>query len=194
MLLLLRMKTSYMQTLPWLFAGLAHTSQAAAQEVASKVLEQWRKDPRPQAHHRIAAKLMQNCDFVAALESYASGADFAALPADFQLQVSAFWFVPVVETTIEEKHARVAINKKRHHLGPVRISLANRLPLLDRWLRRGHVTATNLLDKFSAARSLKKVAGMLRVDDHPGLQGVSHPSSLRRVLAKVIYHCDPRDM
>ena len=197
MLLLLRMKTSYLQKLPWLLAGLAHTSEDTARGIACKILEQWNEDPRPQAHHRVTADLLQPGLFLDSLRAFANGQEFCQMPRDFQLRVAMWRFVPVVETTIEEKHARVALSKKRHHLGPVRISLANRLPLLERWLQRGHVSAQELLSAFEKCRSLKKLPFLLGVEDHPLLvdnYGAQKPAQMRVALAKVIYHCDLQSM
>ena len=170
MLLLLRMKTSYMQKLPWLLAGLAHPCEATAREVARKCLEVWQEESRPEAHHRLTTKLFAPGVFLDSLKAFADGAAFNALPQAFLKQVAVYRFVPVVETTIEEKHARVALSKKRHHIGPVRISLSNRLPLLERWLLRRHVSGEKLLEKFAISRSLKQVPHLLGVEDHPALE------------------------
>ena len=40
-------------------------------------------------------------------------------------------FIPVNETTIEAKHARVSLQMGKHAIGEVLVSLSNRLPLLD---------------------------------------------------------------
>lgn len=134
------MKTAYLQKLPWLFAALAHPCEETARRMAVKIKEQWESDPRPEAHHRITAELMQPGLFRDGLEAFLQGAALRDLPLDFQLRVGTFRFVPVVETTIEEKHARVSLAKRRHHIGPVRVSLSNRLPLLERWILRGQVS------------------------------------------------------
>ena len=105
------------------------------------------------------------------LKAWVQGANFDDLSETFQRQVSAWRFTPIVETTIEEKHARVALSKRSRRLGPVRISLANRLPLMERWIRKETVSATDLLDRFNRSRSLKTVPALLGLQDHPALEG-----------------------
>eukprot|EP00975_Prorocentrum_lima_P002677 590683-Prorocentrum_lima.AAC.1 len=63
--------------------------------------------------------------FHEALDSFITGTAIDDLPVDFRWQVAAWRFIPCVETTIEEKHSRVALSKRRHPLGPVRVSLGN---------------------------------------------------------------------
>ena len=98
-----------------------------------------------------------------------------------------------METTIEEQHAKVTLAKRVHHIGPVRISLANRLPLLGRWTQRGEIDGNTLLNAFSRCRSLKSVPAMLGLDEHPALVE-GKPWSMRVSLARVLYHCDLESM
>ena len=132
-LLRLRLKTSYLQKLPWMFAALAHPDAAVAREWAGKIKTAWLADPREDAHHRLTWKLMRpGSAFHEALDMLICGAAVDDLPIDFRWQIAAWRFTPCVETTIEEKHSRVAVCKRRHHVGPVRVSLANRPPLRTR--------------------------------------------------------------
>ena len=113
-------------------------------------------------------------------------------PIELRWQIAAWRFIPCVETTIEEKHSRVALSKRRHPLGPVRVSLANRLPLLERRVRREQVSGQKLLDCFARSRSLKSVPSLLNIDGHPLLDKAvgERPASMRATLAKVLYRCD----
>ena len=191
------MKTGYLQKVPWAFSGLAHTDENVAREMAMKILQQWEMDPRPQAHHRLTARLMGQENFIGPLRSFKDGASLDSLCLEFQQQVACWRLVPIVETTIEAKHARVSLAKRRHHLGPVRISLANRLPLLTRWVQRGHVDSVELVRLFSKSRSLKKIPGLLDIADHPDLDAAQFrkgPASMRVLLGKLIYRCNIRDM
>ena len=45
----------------------------------------------------------------------------------FAQWLAIFRLFSVVETSIEEKHGRVALDIKKHKIGPIRVSLANRL-------------------------------------------------------------------
>ena len=196
MLLLLRMKTAYLQKLPWLLAGLAHTCEQTSREIGQRVLDQWAQDPRPEAHHRITSELLCPGPFMDSLRKWVGGAELQDLSKTFLMHVAAWRFAPVVETAIEEKHARVALAKRRHHIGPVRISLANRLPLLERWMKRGHVSAQELLHFFNDCRSLKTIPSLLNLANHPAIEDdfFRRPAKMRVSLARIMYRCDLQNM
>ena len=112
MLLLLKLKTNYFEKLPWLFCALAHSDETIARNFASKIRLAWAADPRPEAHHRITADLMQAGIFRESLDRFIDGASRVELPAEFRIKVAEFRFVPVVETTVEAKHARTSLARK----------------------------------------------------------------------------------
>ena len=104
------------------------------------------------------------------------------------LPLLASWrFISVAESTIESKHAKVSLAERSHPIGPTRVSLANRLPLLERWLLRGHVDVQTIIHHFARARKLSGIAALLGFERHPALRGVTKASALRPVLTKIIY-------
>ena len=107
-----------------------------------------------------------------------------------------FRFHPCVETTVEEKHARVSLAKRIHHIGPCRIRVANRLPCLERQIRKGHVCANQLLACFAKARRLKDCPALLGIENHPKLADLKgmKPSQVREPLADVVYRCDLQNL
>jgi hypothetical protein len=163
MLFLLKLKTAYLENLPWLFCALAHPNEAVARDYASRIRDSWLLNPHPEMHHRVTADLMQNEEFMAGLEAFINGTPRSECNVVFRERIAAFRFVPVVETSIESKHARTTLARRMHHLGPVRISLANRLPFLERAVRVGHISPVSLLEQFHKARSLALVPGCFRV-------------------------------
>ena len=190
----LKLTNSFLQRLPWLLSALAHYDEQVAMSFAGKILQQWRQDPRRESHHRITWRLLKpGSVFLWILETFAQGTPLSQLHAKFQSQVARYRFPACVETTIEEKHAKVTLAKRVHHIGPVRISLANRLPLLGRWTQRGEIDGNTLLNAFSLCRSLKSVPAMLGLDEHPALVE-GRPWSMRVSLARVLYHCDLESM
>eukprot|EP00972_Heterocapsa_arctica_P037835 5569566-Heterocapsa_arctica.AAC.1 len=129
-----------------MFCALAHVKEDVARDFAPKILEAWNQDPRQEVHHRLTWKLMRPGSFFReGLELFIAGTLRRDLPQPFLQQVASFRFPAAVETTIEEKHARVSMAKRCHHVGPVRISLANRLPMLERALRSGSLCPKRLL-------------------------------------------------
>ena len=100
----------------------------------------------------------------------------------------ASWrFISVAESTIESKHAKVSLAEKSHPIGPTRVSLANRLPLLERLLLRGHADVQTVIRHFARARKLSAIPALLGFEKHPALRGVKKASALRPVLAHIIY-------
>ncbi len=164
MLFLLKAKTSYLGMLPWVFCALAHTGETVARSFAIRAKEAWSLDPRPEAHHRVTVDLMRpGGDFEKGLDRFVDGAPRSELGDGFLSRVAAFRFIPVVETTIEAKHARTSLCRRVHHIGPVRISLANRLPYLERSIRLGHISPLALLEQFQRARTFKALPGGSRM-------------------------------
>ena len=110
-------------------------------------------------------------------------------------EIACFRFLIVSETSVESRHAKVALETRRHVVGPSRVSLANRYPMLQTWLATGFVNMTEFLSYFDAARSTRKVISRLGLERHPllcqkGLRG----SKLRTRLTSILYHCSLEDV
>ena len=193
----LRVKTDYVKRLPVKFCGLAVISEEGARKIGKEIIEDFEKDPQQSVHHRITWKLMQpGAVFQVQLRLFVSGVRRNDLACAYRMQVALFRFPSGVETTIEEKHSRVAIALKAHHIGPVRVSLSNRLPLLERLMRRNQVAAISLLEHFTKARQTSQVPALLGIDMHPGLMksaGRSRRAAnlLLPKVIKVVYRCAP---
>ena len=137
---------------------------------------------------------LYHAHFRLALDNFAAGATREEAGGVEWLEPLAKWrFVSVVETTVEAKHARVQhASRLARNMGPVRVSLSNRLPLLERWLLRNQVDAGHLVQLFGEARSLKAMIGRLGVERHPALKQLldlkeGSAARIRPVLAKILY-------
>ena len=114
----------------------------------------------------------------------------------FLSQLCIFRLFPVSETSIEAAHSRVALSSSKHHIGPVRVSLSNRLRLIEASIARDEEFGKQLLQCFSSARSLKTIAAELNLEGHPLWCGKDtklnrlHTSQSRILLTAMIYHCD----
>jgi hypothetical protein len=194
---LLRVKTTHWRQLPWLLCGLAATCEAEAREVAQVILDAWEKvrDNPPGAHHRVTHALLANQEFLGQLRDFAGGLQRDRLTPNTLTQIARLRFIPTVETTVEEKHARVSQANRRHHISPVRVSMANRMPLLERLLARGHVNALRLLEVFTQARKLAKLPGLLCIESHDLLlEPCASSAPRRKALCSVIYQCDLKSL
>ena len=108
----------------------------------------------------------------------------------FKKTIAKYKFVPVVETTIESKHQKVSTEEKRHHIGPVRVSLSNRMPWLEQNLAKHPETITEILDSFSKARKLHQMPLAFGLEEHPLLVNKKHTTSqLVTSFGCIVYHC-----
>ena len=107
--------------------------------------------------------------------------------------VATFTMMPVVETTIEEKHSRATMEAKGHAVGLVRLSLSNRLPLLERNLTRQPEQLRPLLDCLDVTRKFGEAVILFGLGDHPlfcGDKDQLKSWQLAKLLALVLYHAD----
>ncbi len=193
---LLQIKCSYWTSLPWCLIGVAHHDEAVARKCAKSSLQKFDKDPRapPVQHHISWTLLKPGALFRSELQRFIDGESRWALHADVQVQIAAWCFIPIVETTIEAKHAYVSSENKKHHIGPTRVSLANRLPLLERLLLRDPSFIIGFLEDFESARSMKAIPDLLGFTAHPLLGGGNlasySTSEMVPLVSSIFYHCD----
>lgn len=87
--------------------------------------------------------------------------------------------------------ARLALQLKRHGVGPARVSLSNRQPLIERAILRDASALERLAHTFSKARRLTGIPELLGVEGHPELVGVrGKASTLVRLLSHILYRSD----
>ena len=194
---LLRTKTNYLRRLPWLMAGLAHHQEACARHCAVMIKDQWQANPCKDAHHRLTVQYMSRPGFVSDIEKLANGETRSRLSTWTQETIASLRFIPVVETTIEEKHARLTRAKRMHDIKATRTSLSNRLPWLERSCLKEHVSMPQLLHHFHQARHIQRLPALLGVEMHPDLldaDGVTplkmSSGELARRISRITYHCD----
>ena len=174
--------------------GLADEEKARAAGLRARTL--FRRDPRPPpVHHRRTWKLMNpEAPFSIALDRFID--DRVArvdCGRDFNFEIAKWKFMPDVETCIEEKHARVSRSSaKTPNVGKVKVSLANRLPMLERSLARRPSTITTLMDSLALTRSFYQVPEMFGFASHPALVSEQKARSQNMVatLTDIIYRCD----
>ena len=112
-------------------------------------------------------------EFSAQLNIFNAGRPRRTCSIDFRIEVAIRRFPPVNETTIEEKHAHVSLELKRHHIKAVRVSLSNRLHMLERFLELGRIDIRQFVANFAKARNMVQCAKLLGIDDNPELQAAS---------------------
>ena len=186
----------YWMRLPWLLCALAHEDESRARTAGAKALDAFLDDPRESAHHRLTWKLLhEGSAFRDGLELFIDGTDRWSCGNTFCEQVASFAFWPISETTIEAKHSRASMDAKKHHIGPVRVSLGNRLSMMEKLLVKSPDRLSCLLKHFSVARQMVKVSSCLNLGGHPLItnldQGARKPWRLRVIFGCCDLHVRP---
>ena len=131
--------------------------------------------------------------FRVGLDLFIGGAPRWRCNPTFSRQVSIFRMFPCAETTIEEKHGQVTLDLKTHHIGPTRVSLANRLPMMERMLSTFPDQLPHLVECLEKTRAIAEVPQLWEFTAHPMLKHVNThrgPSSWVPLVKSIIYHCD----
>lgn len=192
---LLQLKTDFAKRLPFFFAILAHQSEEVARDGARRILDMLDREPDPSSHHRITAQLMSQDGFLAGVRGLAEGQLRESLAHGVLQTIAGFRFIPIAETTIEEKHSRLALQLKRHGVKPVRVSLSNRQPLLELIILCEPDTLQILATHFSQARRIVHLPDLLGVEGHPELVNVpQRQCKMSSALGKVLYRSDLSSM
>eukprot|EP00959_Pyramimonas_sp_CCMP1952_P042251 883673-Pyramimonas_sp.AAC.1 len=85
------------------------------------------------------------------------------------------------------------MESKKHFVGPIRVSLSNRLPLLERNLLREPGLINALVDQFDVARKIKQLPNVLNFEGRPLIVALPkdvHSTAMQPVVAAIFYHCD----
>lgn len=151
-------------------------------------------DPREGAHHRITyAWLCRESPLRDDLQAFANGTSRSQLSATSLRMIAMMRFIPTVETCVEALHRKVSLQSMTG-LSPVRVSLANRLGLLESRIAADSAFVQQLVQCFSEARRFKNVAALMGFTRHPLLQGRVKSKSIVPILASIIYRCSLDDV
>ena len=188
---LLQLKTEYAQRLPVSLCILSHHDEEVARSGASKLLKEFQAAPLQDLHHRVTWAWLSDPHFISDLEKFIGGSSRLSLSSVSQRRIAQLRFVAIAETTIEEKHSRLALQLKKHGIGPARTSLTNRQPLLERWICRFPEQLPQICKRFEGARKYRNMASLMQLDGHPALDGVAQKrDELLPRLTSIIYRCD----
>ena len=189
-------KIDTFKRLPTHLCGLAHAEEDIARACGKRCIEAFERDPRREAHDdRTLYWMRKDCHLRRQLELFVAGKPRDECSLEFLEEVAALYFVPCVETTIEEKYARVANTKRARHLGPVAVSLANRFPMVISQVRAGQFDMVKFLHLFGLARKIMDTPYLLQLENHPELGRVKQtPSSIVPIMSRIIYNCDITSM
>ena len=149
--------------------GLAVVSQDRARNIAVRVVELFERDPPPPPIHeeKTWELLAPGCVFRVQLDMFIGGVPRWACSIAFKMQICIFRMAPAAETTIEEKHSRTAQELKRHHIGPVRASVSNRMPLFERTICRRPEVIEDVVKCMDQTRQFNSCLALFNFEGHP---------------------------
>ena len=187
-------KNSYWRVLPYFLAILAHSQEdAIARPGVARAIELFNRDPRSEVHDPYTWSLMRpGAKFRADVVAFIGGARRSTLSVSSGVQIGIFKLMPMCETTIEEKYGRMSKPAKANRLGPVKVSLINRMPVIEKKLKRKTLDAWELVSAFDHVRIIKNIPAALGIEDHPDLLSFKRMSASQavKVLPRVVYRCD----
>jgi hypothetical protein len=176
-----------------LFAIVSNADEDVARKGAGRILELFAVDAREEVHDDMTWRLLRpGSQFGLDLKSFFEGELRMNLSRATLEEIATSYFWIVCETTIEEKHARLG-RFNHSKLGPVRCSLSNRLPLLERLVAQGKMPITALTDAFDKARNFGDAAFNIGVDTFPRLLKEKPnvgSNDFRQCLIEAIYRVD----
>ena len=163
-------KLDWRLRLPWVLIGLAAADEAVARQCARTAVATFEKDPREEVHHRLTwAWFCPESPLLPCLRQFAAGASRSSLSPLFVSTVATMRCVPIVETVIEQKHSKVT-QQSMTGIGPVRVSLSNRLPLIEARIREEPGYLLELVSCFQDARKFKQAPAVMGFEEHPLMQ------------------------
>jgi hypothetical protein len=193
---LFKIKMDYVEKEPISFGCVAIADESVAREFARKARDRFRRDMRQEVHDARTWRLMApGAVFSRELDRFLDeGVPRHLLDNRALEEIAVFRLAMMLETIMEQRHAIASCALKKHFIGPVPLSLSNRLPMLERMVRLGHVTGTEVLEAFAHCLQLLRQGNDFGVGLHQTLNTAHTPASMRVSLAKVIYRCNLDDM
>eukprot|EP00971_Amphidinium_carterae_P352670 6492698-Amphidinium_carterae.1 len=132
----LQTKLQFFHELPWSLAACASMDEEVAKECVQKAIRDFETCPDGTQHHRRTLELLSAASPIRKeLDRFVSGARRHELSPACLSVMAEFRCMPVVETTIEGRHARIAL-RKATPMGPVLVSMENRYRMLEQRLRK----------------------------------------------------------
>lgn len=126
------------------------------------------------------------------VERFKLGVPRAQLKPGALKKIACLRFPSIAVTVIEAPHAKLNRVSKRHAVQGIRVSLSNRLLMLERWLSLGEFSIDELVRSFEKCRRIKDFIMVLGLAEHPSLIGhkTLHPMQIRKLLSRILYRCD----
>jgi hypothetical protein len=171
-----RIKTEYMRLLPNILLALALISEIRARYWGQRAVELFERDPRQDVHDDLTWEYMRaESWFRVELEKFNAGCPRASCSDQFREEIAAFRVVNVNETSMEARHGKVTLEDKKHPIGPVRVSLSNRMPMLEDRIAREPPYLEKIIRCLDETRVHRDCLQIFDFVDHPAMNAVHTP-------------------
>eukprot|EP00971_Amphidinium_carterae_P096491 1909440-Amphidinium_carterae.4 len=196
-------KFQFWSLLPWRLCSLgkAFASEEDGRAHARQCIELF-ESSHPQGetehhgHHAVTLKFMVG-ELRTELDRWLQGVPLSDVPA-LEAEIGKLSLIPVCERIIEARGSQVSSQFRKHtHAGPVRASLALRLPQIRKMFLSDEDTARSFSSAWMTARNVTKAVHELHLAAHPEVsekllqpRSKRYTSDLYTALGKVIYHAD----
>ena len=168
-------------------AGMGHWDIAVAQGVAQQCLHMYDdcidSDPIYIHHAQSISFLSPASPLRAQVVEFASGLEMGDA---LRQEVDKLVFIPVVERSIEAKHALIKRKSGKHFRTGRFVSLTLRIPDVKEDIRRDMKFFTDLVSAFELTRNAKTAAALLGIDMHPSLVVARRLSASQDVLFSLL--------
>ena len=187
----LQIKMRFWTLIPWRLAALLAPDVAAARAAAAQALAQYDQDPEEARHHRVSNEVLGHSSaFRADVVRCAVG---EAMPVALAGRLSVMRFMPIVERTIEQKHALVSLALGRRRRSPTAVSLANRLVEFEARLKEDPALLNSVAKALDSVRSSRQVIQQCGFSAHPDavqLMACGHGAKhkLHKLATALFYH------
>ena len=206
--LVLRVKTDFLNKLPWLLGGLAHHDSAVQREYAQRCLRAFDETPeafRPRLHRLAKTFLKPGSKMRRDIEKLAAGKEWAELGNRRRKAIAALRFVCLAERIIEAGHKDIKAPSGFHRCGPCSASLYVRTTtvLEGNLFHGGAEEFREYVAAVDATRHIRSAIQQVHCFLHPLFDELREASLAKqetqttkylKYLAQVLYRCDLQSM
>jgi len=191
-----KVKLAFVDTLPWILAGLAHHSVDEARRLGKLAQQRWDDLPEQarERQHIVARTLFRPGVLRDQFIQFSNGVIALEDAPALELFVAKLRFMCTCECIMEADHKEVKQKCRSPRCGPVLVSLANRLPVLLQMLQERPIAFRQLVDAFEEVRPLASIPRLFPCwAKHPLISELTrgdYHSKWHKRLVKVVYRID----
>ena len=205
-LLLVQLKLSHWQQLPYVAFGMGHHCPDARRKAAAQTLRLYdaakQNSEQPRLHPLCEVLCAAHSACRRDVERLASGVTAWNQLPTLTAWAGKFKFVPVAERWVEGLHAATKRSvRAAPHAGPAHIAFEFVSPHLRTWLRESPERLAVLAKHCRCAANPLKMCDAAGLKHHPGIEALlvlsssgkkkTLPDSARKQVVRILFHCDP---